>query len=443
MRKPLPMELSLPLLVLLLSVPFGSVLAQGAQGVYAVRGATIYTLAGAPIENGTVLIRDGKIAAVGQTIDVPPDAQVIDAEGLRVYPGLFDCLSRLGLTEIGAVSASVDTTELGDYNPQLVAATAVHPASEHIPVARANGVTHAVSAPGGATSTSFRGPLIPGQASLLHLNGWTVEEMLIRPSVGMVLNWPTLNTRTFDFSTFSFRERPFDEVKKEYEETLAALEDWMEAARHYAQAVAQGSPEKFERDLKLEALAKVVQGELPVLVMAHRERDIRNALEFGERNGLKMILAGGAEAWKVKDLLKEKNIPVILRPTQALPTEEDEPYDKPFTNPSELHAAGVKIAFATFDSSDSRTLPYEAANAVPYGLPHEDALKGVTLYPAQIFGVDDRLGTIETGKLANLIVTDGDPLEIQTRVRYLFIQGQLADTANRHRRLYQQYRARP
>lgn len=421
---------------------------QAAPKVYAIRGAKIHTLSGAPIEKGNVIIRGSRIAAVGADAEVavPAGAEIIEAAGLEVYPGLFDSISRLGLTEVGAVSATVDTEELGEYNPHLAAATAVHPASEHIPVARANGITHAVSAPGsggGGFFGGFSGAVMPGQASLIHLTGWTVEEMLIRRSVGLVLNWPSLETRTFDFATFSVRERPFTEVKKEYDEKIAVLEDWLEAARHYAQAAEKGSKDKFERELKLEALGPVVEGKLPVIVMANSEREIKNALEFAEKHKLKMILAGGAEAWKVKDKLKEKDIPVILRPTQALPGEEDEPYDKPFSNPGELHAAGVRIAFATFDSADSRTLPYEAANAVPYGLPHEVALKGITITPAQILGVDDQLGTIEAGKLANLIVTDGDPLEIQTQVRYLFINGQLTSTDNKHKQLYEKYRARP
>jgi imidazolonepropionase-like amidohydrolase len=409
--------------------------AQAGSSVLAIRGGTIHTLTGPPIENGTVLIRGGRIAAVGTDVQVPTGTEVIDATGLHVYPGLFDPLSRLGLTEVGQVSATVDISELGEFNPQLVAAEAVHPASEHIPVARANGITHAVSAPGGST--------LAGQASLIHLDGWTVEEMLIVRSVGLVVDWPSVQTRTFDPATSSVRERPFAEVKKEYDKKVADLEDWLEAAQHYGQAVARGSAEKFERDRKLEALVPVVEGRLPVIVLANRAREIRDAVAFAQRNKLKLIIAGGEEAWKEKELLKENNVPVILRPTQALPGEEDEPYDKPFTNPGELHRAGIRIAFATFNSSDSRTLPYEAANAVPYGLPYEEALKGVTLYPAQMLGVADRLGSLEVGKLGNLIVTDGDPLEITTQIRHVVINGRPVSTDNKHRQLYEKYRARP
>jgi len=409
---------------------------------YALTGGRVHTLAGPTVENGTVVIRDGRITAVGANIPVPDDAEMVDASGLEVYPGLFDPLSRLGLQEISSVTATEDLTERGDFNPQLVAATAVHPASEHLPVARANGITHAVASPGEFSASSrSRGGLLTGQASAIHLRGWTIEEMLLRPSVGLVVNWPTYETRWLDEDSLTFKTRKFAEAKKAYRKKLAELDEWLEAAKHYAQAATR--PQNLERDAKLEALAPVARGEMPIIVVANDSRLIEDALAFADKHGLKMILAGGAEAWKVKEKLATQRVPVILRPTQALPGERDEPYDKPFSAPGELHQAGVRIAFATFDAADSRTLPYEAANAVPYGLPYEEALKGVTLYPAEILGLADELGTIEPGKVANLIVTDGDPLEIRTQVLHVFIQGQPTSSENRHRRLYEEYRSRP
>jgi imidazolonepropionase-like amidohydrolase len=413
---------------------------------YAIQGATVHTLAGEPIPNGTVVIRDGKIAAVGAGVAVPSGAQVIHARGLHVYPGLFDAVSQLGLTEVGQVSATVDTTELGDFNPHLVAASAIHPASEHIPVARANGVTHAVSAPsvaGGGFFGGSGGSTITGQGSLIHLSGWVTEEMLIRRSAFLVVNWPRLETGQFDFSTFSFRQRPFNDVKKDYDKRVDELNEWVEQARHYAQAVEKGSNDKFARDLKLDAMIPVLTGKLPVLVNASGAREIKDAVAFCEKHKLRMILARGRDAWKVKDLLKEKSIPVILGPSQALPATDDEPYDQPFSTAGQLHAAGVKIAIATYDSADSRTLPYEAANYVPFGLPREEALRAITVNPAEMFGIADRLGTLVQGKVANLIVTTGDPLEITTEVRYLFINGRLTSTDNKHRQLYERYLARP
>jgi imidazolonepropionase-like amidohydrolase len=410
---------------------------------YAIKGGKVFSLAGPAIENGTVLIRDGKIAAVGAGIAIPADAQVIDASGLEVYPGMFDPVTQIGLNEVSAVSATLDVSELGDYNPELVAATAVNPASAHIPITRANGITEVIAAPGTTGFDLQSGGLIAGQASAFNLAGWTMDEMQINRSVAMVINWPSIQTRTFDFATFSIKEKPYADVKKEYDKSVNTLGDWMDRARHYAQAKEKGSPALYERDLKLEALVPVVQGTLPVLVVADEARDIRNAVDFCSKHNLRMILGSGAEAWKVKDLLKDKKIPVVLAPTNRLPEQEDTPYDKPYTEPSELFAAGIPIAFSSFGTAFSRRLPQYAGTAVAYGLPHDEALKAVMLNAAQMFGLADQLGTLEAGKIANIIVTSGDPLELQTQVRYLFVKGQLTSTDNKHRELYEQYRKRP
>jgi len=187
----------------------------------------------------------------------------------------------------------------------------------------------------------------------------------------------------------------------------------------------------------------VTRGELPVLVFADRAREIRASVEFCDKHKLKMILAGGAEAYKVKDLLRSKNVPVILRPTLTAPVEEDDAYDRLLTQPAELAAAGVKFAFGSFDNSFARRLGQQAANAVAYGLPYDEALKAVTLYPAQIFGLADQVGTLEAGKVANLIVTTGDPLELTTDVKFLFIKGQQTSLNNKHLALYEKYLNRP
>ncbi len=426
-----------------LATPAWPQTAATSTNAYAIKGGKVFTLAGAPIENGTVIIRDGKIAAVGANIAIPQDAQVIDATGLEVYPGMFDPITQIGLNEVSAVSATVDISELGDYNPELVAATAVNPASAHIAVTRANGITEVIAAPGTAGFDLQSGGLIAGQASAFNLAGWTMDEMQINRSVAMVVNWPTIQTSTFDFASFSVKEKPYADVKKEYDKSVNALSDWLDRARHYAQAKEKGSPALYERDLKLEALVPVVEGRLPVLVIADQERDIRNAVDFCTRQNLKLILGSGAEAWKVKDLLKDKKIPVVLAPTNRLPEQEDTPYDKPYTEPSELFAAGIPFAFSSFGTAFSRRLPQYAGTAVAYGLPHDEALKAVMLNAAQMFGLTDQLGTLEPGKLANIIVTNGDPLELQTQVRYLFIKGQLTSTDNKHRDLYDQYRKRP
>ena len=409
----------------------------------AITHAKIFTLAGAPIEDGTLVIHDGKIAAVGANVNIPAGAKVIDAKGLQVYPGLFDPITQMGLSEISAVRATVDTTETGSFNPDLVAATAVLPSSAHIPVTRAAGITEVLAVPASGGFDSARATnLIGGQASALHLAGWTAAEMLIRKNAAMVMDWPAIETRSFDFSTFSTKEKSYSDAKKEYDKSLEQLANWLEESRHYAQ-VAAASGAVYDRDVKLEAMIPVVRREMPVLVFADKARDIRNAVEFCEKQNLQMILAGGSEAWKEKDLLRSKSVPVILRPTLDYPKEDDDAYDRLMTQPAELLAAGVKIAFGSFDNSFARRLGQQAANAVAHGLAYEDGLKAVTLYPAQILGLDGELGTLETGKIANLIVTNGDPLELTTEVRYLFIKGQLTSTDNKQKDLYERYLNRP
>jgi imidazolonepropionase-like amidohydrolase len=412
--------------------------------IYAITHAKIFTLVGSPIEDGTLVIRDGKIAAVGTNVEIPTGAQVIDAKGLQVYPGLFDPITQMGLREIGAVSATVDSSETGSYNPDVAAATAVSPSSEHIPVTRAAGITEVLAVPGsgGFDSGGSRG-VLGGQASAIHLGGWVIEEMLLKKSTAMVLNWPRIETRSFDFETFSRKEKPYTEAKQEYEKQVNELTEWLARARHYSQVMEKSSGAKYDRDLKLEALVPVIRGELPLLIFVDRARDIRNAVEFCDKHNLRMILAGGDEAYKVKDLLRSKSIPVILRPTLTLPEDEDAPYDRLLSQPAELAAAGVKFAFGSFDNSFARRLGQNAANAVAYGLPYDEALRAVTVNPAQIFGLGNQIGTLETGKIANVIVTNGDPLEVTTDVRYLFIRGQLTSTNNRHKSLYEKYLNRP
>jgi imidazolonepropionase-like amidohydrolase len=426
----------------LLSV--GMCKAQSSPGDIAITHAKIFTLAGPPIEDGTVMIHDGKIAAVGSNVPIPAGAQIIDAKGLQVYPGLFDPVTQMGLSEIGAVSATVDTTETGMFNPDVTAATAVLPSSAHIPVTRASGITEVIAAPasGGFDSRNVTN-LIGGQASAIHLAGWTAEEMLINKRAAMVVDWPGLETRSFDFSTLSNKEKAYADAKKEYDTKVNELADYIEQARHYAQALQSPGGSGFQRDVKLEAMAPVIRGEMPLLVFADKARQIRDAVEFCDKQKLKIILAGGIEAWKEKDLLRSKGVPVILKPTIAEPPEEDDAYDRLLTQPEELRASGIKIAFGSFDNGFARRLGQNAANAVAHGLPYEEGLKAVTLYPAQMFGLDSQLGTVETGKAANLIVTNGDPLDVTTDVRYLLIRGQLTSMDNKQKALYEKYLNRP
>ncbi len=262
--------------------------------------------------------------------------------------------------------------------------------------------------------------------------------------VGFVMNWPNLQTRSFDFQTFSVVNRSFEEATEEYEQAMTEMRGWFENARQYHQAVAAGAA--MERDLRLEALGKVLSGEMPVLVLADEARDIEKAVEFAEEEGLRIVIVGGRDATEVKDLLAENEIPVLLRATQNTPAERDDPYYTTFSAAVELHDAGVQLGMTGWGSSGpnppSRTVAYEAANAVKFGLSAEEALMMITKYPAEILGLGDQLGTIEAGKIGNVIVTDGDPLQIRTQINHVFIDGHPVSLDNKHRELYEKYRAR-
>jgi imidazolonepropionase-like amidohydrolase len=366
-------------------------------------------------------------------VAAPKGVRVIDAKGLHIYPGMIDAGTSLGMEEIGSVRETNDRQELGEFKPQLRAAIAVNPASEHIPVARANGITAYLAMPEGGS--------IAGQASLMRLDGWTWEEMEINRSAAMHVAFPTISTRGLTFPE-AFRRTPYAEAKRSYERKLKDLSEFLESARRYQVAKAAGGA-GFRMDLKLEAMLPVIEKKTPMLITAVRERAVRDAIAFSDKERVRVILSGVREPGKSLADLKKRDIPVILGPTLELPLEEDDSYDSPFTLPNELHKAGVKFAFASFSSQFSRNLPYQAANAVGFGLPYEEGLKAVTLYPAQIFGVADRIGSLEKGKWADLMVTDGDPLEGRTNVKMVFIQGKTVDIESKHTRLYRRYLGRP
>ena len=411
-------------------------------GTFAVQGATIHTVADGVIENGTIVLRDGRIIAVGSDIEIPADAEIIDGEGKHVFPGMIDAFSSLGLTEVGAVAVTNDASELGRWNPHLNAHTAIHPASEHIPVARANGITHTMAAPGGGGRFGGGGGSgIQGQATLIHLDGWTVEEMEIEKTAAMVLGWPTLSAGGGRFGGGG-GGRSFRQAQERFDEQVAEMDEWFVAAQHYRQAVESGS-NRVPRNIQLEHLSRVLDRGMKVIVRANGWREIESAIEFAEKWDLDLVIAGGNGAREIAGTLAEKNIPVILGAVQRLPQGEDTAYDDPNTLPGVLHDAGVEIAFATFNSADSRTLPYEAANSVAWGLAKDAALEAVTLAPARVLGVDDRLGSLEVGKVGNLIVTDGDPLEITTEIEWVFIKGVPSDLDNKHRSLWEKYDNRP
>jgi imidazolonepropionase-like amidohydrolase len=414
-------------------------LAQAAE-TYAIRNARIVTVTGPVIENGTVVISGGKIAAVGANVSVPAGAKVIDATGLSVYPGMIDSGTTVGLMEVGSVAGSVDTSEIGDNNANIRVEWALHPDSTYIPVTRVNGVTTVISEP--------RGGIIAGQSALINLDGWVPRDMVLKSPAAMHINWPgSGGGGGGGFGGGFGQQRSITDQRREQERRIESLRKILRDAVAYADAKDARSKDaslpKQPMDLKLEALIPVVRGQLPVVIHTEMERDIRSAIAFADEMKIKMILAGGIEAHKVADQLRARGIPVLVGPILRMPAREDDPYDAPFANAGLLSKAGVKVAIQSMESENVRNLPYHAGQAAAFGLPKEEALKAVTIYPAEIFGVAGQIGSVEQGKIANLIVTDGDPLEIRTQVKHVFINGRQIPLTSKHTELYERYKSRP
>jgi imidazolonepropionase-like amidohydrolase len=409
----------------------------GTRGTVAIRNATIYPVTSAPIANGTIVFTNGKITAIGANAAVPAGATVIDGTGLSVYPGLIDSGTNVGLVEVDAVPGTVDTAELGDFNPNAMTAVAINPHTEVIPVTRVNGITHVVSVP--------EGGIISGQSALVQLAGWTPPEMVVKAPLAMHIRFPRL--RGAPLVEVPQDEEAEKDLRKNYTKEIDKLRDVLRDALAYGKAASARAGDKnvrrSDKDLILEALVPVVEGRVPVVMHASQARDIKAAIEFADEMKLKMILSGGNDVAKMIPELKSRNIPVLLGPILSLPQREDDPYDLLFTNAKTLHDAGIRFAFQTQDAHNARNLPYNAASAAAFGLPKDVALKAITIYPAEIWGVADRLGSLEVGKGANVILTDGDPLEIRTNVKRVFINGEEIPMDSRHTLLYDKFRKRP
>ena len=428
-----------------------AVFAAAAPEVYLIKGVTVHPVTGPNVENASVLISGGKIAEIGAKIAAPKTAKVIDGKGLHVYPGMINSATEVGLAEIASVRESADTNELGEFDPQLRAAIAVNPSSEHIPVTRANGITSVMVLPastGGGRGGGGASQMISGQAGLMHLDGWTWEEMAINKSAALEVKFPIIQTmggRRGEFAAMMMgaaQRQTFVESKRAYEKKISDMHDFFEQARHYQTAKAAKTA-GFKTELRMEAMIPVLEGKIPVMIVASKGKTVKDAVAFADREKIKIVIAGVDEMGDYAALLKSKNIPVIVGPTLELPNTEDDAYDQKATLPGELVKAGVKIAFASFDVQFARNLPYQAATAVAYGLPYDEALKAVTINPAQIWGVGDQIGSVEKGKWADLIVTDGDPLETKTQIKHMFIKGHEVDLTSRHTKLFDKYMARP
>lgn len=395
--------------------------APAAAQTVAVEGGTVHTMVGAPIENGTVLIRDGRIVAVGRDVQVPAGALRIDARGKVVTPGLFESATHIGLSEVGAVGETNDF-RMRDEDAVTAAfdvADGINPRSVVIPVTRVAGVTTAVTAPDGG--------LVAGQGVVIDLTGDDLPSMIVRDPVAM-------------FATLG--EGSLDAGGGARAGATMRLRELLEDARVYARnrtAFERGATREYAASrLDLEALQPVLRGEIPLVVEAHRASDIRTALRIADEYDLRLIVAGGTEAWMVADELARARVPVVVKVLQNLPA-SFERLGARYDNAALLRRAGVSVAITTGETHNARNVKQEAGNAVAYGLPHEEALRAITLYPAQIWGVADRYGSLEPGKVANVVVWGGDPLELLTPVEHVLIHGREVPLESRETLLRDRY----
>ncbi len=394
-------------------------------------GAKIHPVSSAPIDNGQLLIDGERIVAVGADLSAQAaGAERVDLSGRWVVPAFIAANTVMGLTEIETVRGSVDVAETGAINPNARAQVAVNPDSDLLPVARANGVLYAHVVP-----QAGQGGVISGQSALIRMHGWTWEEMTVAAPVGVHLMWPS--TRLPPFLPAPMREEAIKGAARSRELIEQAFDD----AAAYAKAAAAGTT--GGTDARWEAMRPVLAGETPLFIHAIDLQQIREALDFTQRRGLKFTLVGGQDAWRVADVLKARAVPVILHTPFELPLRRHESVDAAYANAGKLATAGIPLAIASdasgFAATLERNLPYAAAAAVAYGLPWDQGLRAITLTPAEMLGVADRLGSLEAGKTASFLVSDGDPLDVRSEIVAAWLDGKPVDLSSKHTRLRDKY----
>lgn len=396
------------------------------------RGATIHTVTNGTITNGSIVMDGGKIIAIGQTVEIPRGARIVDVSGKHIYPGLVDAYSTVGIAEIGAVDVSNDIQEIGDFNPNVRAEVAVNAESRHIGTTRSAGVLVVFSTPGGG--------VISGLSSAMSLEGWTWEEMSMKGAAAMNVNWPDPNARPRRFfggppGGPNAGARP---APKTYAEQVQELKDFFGEARAYRDAVAANQQPRSNS--KYAAMIPVLNRDIPVIVQADGVAQINDAITWAKEENVRIVIRGGRDAVHVADRLKAENVPVILTSTMAAPNRDHEGYDGAYSTPAQLHAAGVKFAIAGDGGAlYSNRLPWDAGVAVAFGLPEEEALKAVTINAAEMLGVSDRVGSLEVGKQATLLITTGTPLDMTSNIEQAYIQGREIDMNDIQKHFFRKY----
>lgn len=399
------------------------------------KGATLHTVSHQTLVNTSLLIDKGRIVSIGSDAPVPENVQVIELAGKHIYPGFIAANTVLGLSEVQSVRATLDVAEAGAINPNARAIVAINPDSELITTARSNGVLVALSVP-----AAGQVGIIAGTSALVQMDGWTWEDMAVQAEVGLHIYLPFMR---FNPELFPApMEARLEELKKSTAQRLKTLEEAFEMAIAYRDARTNNAA--LPIDVRWEAMLPVLAGKRAVFMHAQDVAQIRYALQLAQRFQLKMILVGGADGALMANVLKDRGVPVIIAGVHKLPVRRGADYDSVYTLAAKLAQAGVQFCIARGGSEDDapneRNLPYEAAVATAFGLDHDEALKAITLYPAKILGVEDRLGSLDVGKFANLLVTNGDPLETTTKLEQVYIQGRLIDTTTKQSRLTDKYR---
>ena len=395
------------------------------------KNATLHPVDGKQIDNGMLLIEDGKIAAIGKKVKVPKGSKTIDLDGKHVYPGLFEAHTQLGLTELAAVRATNDYRESGSINPNVKALVSVYPDNVIIPVTRSNGVLFALTAPTGG--------LIAGKSAVIQLDGWTYEDMSVKAEAALQVAWPSQGLSARVRARLSAKDLASAKQKKV--EMLKKLTEFFAASRNYRDA--RNAPDSTQPyDARLEAMIDVVDGKTPMMVSANGAAEIQSAVNFSLQEQVKLIILGGYDAHECASLLKKYDVPVIIGAVHRVPRRRSDEYDRSYSLAARLQKAGVKFCISGTERSktwNARNLAYHAATAATFGLSMDDAIRAITLSPAEILGVDDQIGSLTVGKDASLIVTDGNPLEIRTNVLRAYLQGREVDLSNRQLRLYKKY----
>jgi imidazolonepropionase-like amidohydrolase len=414
-------------------------------GPIAIRGGKLLTITHGVIENGIVVIENGKITAVGSaSTAIPRGATVIDATGMTVYPGLIDSETNLGLVEVEADQNSNDLNEPSDeIMPHMHVFDAFHSETQRIPVVRVNGVTNAIVAPGTQDS-------LPGQDIFIQLDGKDRDQMIMVPDIALPMNFSGMQRRramggpggggggarfpsTRMGLAAQLRQTFID--AQDYESKMQSASKAPDSNRPSG---GRGGSGQQKRDLKLEALLPYLHGQKPVVIGAEDGYDIENAMRLAREFNLKVVLNHVTHAQDILDEIASWKVPVIVGPIYDFPR-PDERYDAVYSLPAELYKRGVKIAFASYHVEHNRNLPYAAGYSVAFGLPYEEALKAITINPAEIWGVADKLGSLDVGKTANVVIANGDPLDVKTDVKQVFIAGRKIPMENRQTRLRDQY----